>query len=68
MVRSGAGADLWLVGRDGRFRTGDRIVRINGHTLVDLTISQVTHRFIRAGNKGPHEGSQSRRRPLLVDL
>ena len=42
MVRSGAGADLWLVGRDGRFRTGDRIVRINGHTLVDLTISQVT--------------------------
>ena len=28
-----------VIDRDGRFRTGDRIVKINGHDLVELTIS-----------------------------
>ena len=30
-----------VIDRDGRFRPGDRIVKINGHDLVELTISQV---------------------------
>ena len=30
-----------VIDRDGRFRIGDKIIRINGHDLVELTISQV---------------------------
>ena len=30
-----------VIDRDGRFRVGDKIIRINGHDLVELTISQV---------------------------
>ena len=28
-----------VIFRDGRFRTGDKIVRINGHDLLELSIS-----------------------------
>ena len=40
-----------VIHRDGRFRTGDKIVRINGHNLLDLTISQVREILKFSGNK-----------------
>ena len=40
-----------VIYRDGRFRTGDKIVRINGHNLLDLTISQVREILKFSGSK-----------------
>jgi len=40
-----------VIHRDGRFRTGDKIVRINGHNLLDLTINQVREILKFSGNK-----------------
>ena len=40
-----------VIFRDGRFRTGDKIVRINGHDLLELTISQVREILKFSGNK-----------------
>ena len=40
-----------VIHRDGRFRTGDKIVRINGHDLLELTISQVREILRFSGNK-----------------
>ena len=40
-----------VIFRDGRFRTGDKIVRINGHDLLELTISQVREILRFSGNK-----------------
>ena len=40
-----------VIARDGRFHTGDRIVRINDHALVDLTISQVREILANSGNQ-----------------
>jgi len=40
-----------VIDRDGRFRTGDRIVKINGHDLVELTISQVREILRLSGNQ-----------------
>ena len=40
-----------VIWRDGRFRTGDKIVRINGHDLLDLTISQVREILKFSGSK-----------------
>ena len=40
-----------VIDRDGRFRPGDRIVKINGHDLVELTISQVREILRHSGNQ-----------------
>ena len=40
-----------VIYRDGRFRTGDKIVRINGHDLLELTIQQVREILKFSGNK-----------------
>ena len=40
-----------VIDRDGRFRTGDRIVKINGHDLVELTIRQVREILRLSGNQ-----------------
>ena len=40
-----------VVDRDGRFCTGDKIVSINGHHLLDLTISQVRQILKFSGSK-----------------
>ena len=40
-----------VIFRDGRFRTGDKIVRINGHDLLELTISQVREILRFSGNR-----------------
>ena len=40
-----------VIDRDGRFRTGDKIIRINGHNLIDLTINQVREILKHSGDK-----------------
>ena len=40
-----------VIDRDGRFRIGDRIMKINGHDLVELTISQVREILRLSGNQ-----------------
>ena len=40
-----------VIDRDGRFRPGDRIVKINGHDLVELNISQVREILRHSGNQ-----------------
>ena len=40
-----------VIDRDGRFRVGDKIIRINGHDLVELTISQVREILKHSSNQ-----------------
>merc|ERR1719195_1792361 len=40
-----------VIDRDGRFRIGDKIIRINGHDLVELTISQVREILKHSSNQ-----------------
>jgi len=40
-----------VIHSDGRFRTGDKIIRINGHNLMDLTINQVREILKNSGNQ-----------------
>ena len=40
-----------VIDRDGRFQTGDKIIRINGHNLMDLTINQVREILKFSGNQ-----------------
>ena len=40
-----------VIDRDGRFLTGDKLIRINGHNLLDLTINQVREILKCSGNQ-----------------
>ena len=40
-----------VIDRDGRFRIGDKIIRINGHDLVELTISEVREILKHSSNQ-----------------
>jgi len=48
-----------VIYRDGRFRTGDKIVRINGHDLLELTINEVREILKFSGNKVDIEVTRS---------